>query len=55
MRLSGEAVDSFSPVAASHVSVRWIPVPRAKDRRRGALVSAVGRERIFLLAMAANA
>jgi len=39
--LSGEVADPLSPVAASEVGVRRVPVPRRGDRRCGALVPAV--------------
>ena len=39
--LTGEAVEPSSPLAASEVGVRRVPVPARGDRRRGALVSAV--------------
>jgi hypothetical protein len=39
--LSSEVVDPLSPVTASEVGVRRVPVPAGGDRGRGALVSAV--------------
>jgi hypothetical protein len=39
--LGGEGVEPSSPLAASEVRVRRVPVPRRGDRRRGPLVSAV--------------